>query len=62
MQGGPLMHAIAAKAVAFKEAMESGFKTYQEQVVKNAQVMASVFIERGFKIVSGGDRQPPYVG
>ncbi len=54
MQGGPLMHAIAAKAVAFKEAMEPGFKTYQEQVVKNAQVMASVFIERGFKIVSGG--------
>ena len=54
MQGGPLMHAIAAKAVAFKEAMESGFKIYQEQVVKNAQVMASVFIERGFKIVSGG--------
>ena len=48
------MHAIAAKAVAFKEAMESGFKTYQEQVVKNAQVMASVFIKRGFKIVSGG--------
>ena len=54
MQGGPLMHAIAAKAVAFKEAMEPAFKTYQEQVVKNAQVMASVFIERGFKIVSGG--------
>ncbi len=54
MQGGPLMHAIAAKAVAFKEAMEPGFKTYQEQVVKNAQVMASVFNERGFKIVSGG--------
>ena len=54
MQGGPLMHAIAAKAVAFKEAMEPGFRTYQELVVKNAQVMASVFIERGFKIVSGG--------
>ncbi|MBU26272.1 MAG: serine hydroxymethyltransferase [Gammaproteobacteria bacterium] len=54
MQGGPLMHAIAAKAVAFKEAMEPEFKTYQELVVKNAQVMASVFVERGFKIVSGG--------
>lgn len=54
MQGGPLMHAIAAKAVAFKEAMEPGFRAYQELVVKNAQVMASVFIERGFKIVSGG--------
>ena len=54
MQGGPLMHAIAAKAVAFKEAMEPGIRAYQELVVKNAQVMASVFIERGFKIVSGG--------
>lgn len=54
MQGGPLMHAVAGKAVAFKEAMEPGFKTYQEQVVKNAQAMAAIFIERGFKIVSGG--------
>ncbi|HAN80408.1 MAG: serine hydroxymethyltransferase [Gammaproteobacteria bacterium] len=54
MQGGPLMHAIAAKAVAFKEAMEPEFRAYQELVVKNAQVMASVFVERGFKIVSGG--------
>ena len=54
MQGGPLMHAIAGKAVAFKEAMEPEFKTYQAQVVKNAQTMAAVFIERGFKIVSGG--------
>lgn len=54
MQGGPLMHAIAGKAVAFKEAMEPGFKTYQEQVVKNAKTMAAVFIERGYKIVSGG--------
>ena len=54
MQGGPLMHAIAAKAVAFKEAMEPEFRTYQELVVKNAQVMASIFVERGFKIVSGG--------
>ena len=54
MQGGPLMHAIAAKAVAFKEAMEPEFRTYQELVVKYAQVMASVFVQRGFKIVSGG--------
>lgn len=54
MQGGPLMHAIAGKAVAFKEAMEPSFKIYQEQVVKNAKTMAAVFIERGYKIVSGG--------
>ncbi len=53
-QGGPLMHVIAAKAVAFKEALEPGFKTYQQQVVKNAQAMAEVFIERGFDVVSGG--------
>jgi glycine hydroxymethyltransferase len=53
-QGGPLMHAIAGKAVSFKEAMEPEFKTYQAQVVKNAQSMANTFIERGFNIVSGG--------
>lgn len=53
-QGGPLMHVIAAKAVAFKEAMEPEFKTYAEQVIKNAQAMASVFIARGYKVVSGG--------
>ena len=53
-QGGPLMHVIAAKAVSFKEAMDPEFKTYQQQVVKNAQAMAGVFIERGLKIVSGG--------
>jgi glycine hydroxymethyltransferase len=53
-QGGPLMHVIAAKAVAFKEAMSDEFKTYQQQVVKNAQAMVNVFIERGFEIVSGG--------
>jgi glycine hydroxymethyltransferase len=53
-QGGPLMHVIAAKAVAFKEAAEPEFKTYQQQVVKNAQVMADTFIARGFKVVSGG--------
>jgi len=53
-QGGPLMHVIAAKAVSFKEAASDDFKTYQEQVVKNAKVMAETFIERGIKIVSGG--------
>ena len=54
IQGGPLMHVIAAKAVAFKEALEPEFKTYQQQVVKNAQAMAKTFISRGYKIVSDG--------
>jgi glycine hydroxymethyltransferase len=54
IQGGPLMHVIAAKAVAFKEALEPVFKTYQQQVVKNAKAMAKTFIARGYKIVSGG--------
>jgi glycine hydroxymethyltransferase len=54
IQGGPLMHVIAAKAVAFKEALEPEFKDYQAQVVKNAQAMANTIIERGYKIVSGG--------
>ena len=54
IQGGPLMHVIAAKAVAFKEALEPQFKAYQQQVVKNAQAMAKTFIARGYKIVSGG--------
>jgi glycine hydroxymethyltransferase len=54
IQGGPLMHVIAAKAVAFKEALEPGFKEYQAQVVKNARAMARVFIERGYEVVSGG--------
>ncbi len=54
IQGGPLMHVIAAKAVAFKEAMTPEFKTYQQQVIKNAQAMAEVFIKRGFDVVSGG--------
>ncbi|WCE05132.1 serine hydroxymethyltransferase [Pseudoxanthomonas sp. JBR18] len=54
IQGGPLMHVIAAKAVAFKEALEPGFKAYQEQVVANAQAMAETLIARGYKIVSGG--------
>ncbi len=54
IQGGPLMHVIAAKAVAFKEALEPGFKDYQRQVVKNAQAMARTIMQRGYKIVSGG--------
>ena len=54
MQGGALMHAIAGKAVAFKEAMEPTFVAYQQQVVANAQTMAQVFMDRGYKIVSGG--------
>ena len=53
-QGGPLMHVIAAKAVAFKEAMEPAFKDYQAQVIKNAQTMAEVFLSRGYDVVSGG--------
>nr|WP_317200772.1 serine hydroxymethyltransferase [uncultured Psychrobacter sp.] len=53
-QGGPLMHAIAGKAVCFKEALEDNFKTYQEQVVKNAKAMAEVIMDRGYDIVSGG--------
>jgi glycine hydroxymethyltransferase len=53
-QGGPLMHIIAAKAVSFKEAMEPEYKTYQQQVVINAQAMANTMIERGYNIVSGG--------
>lgn len=54
IQGGPLMHVIAAKAVAFKEAMEPDFKVYQGQVVKNARAMAEVIMNRGYKVVSGG--------
>ncbi len=53
-QGGPLMHVIAGKAVAFKEALEPEFKVYQQQVVANAKAMVEVFLERGYKIVSGG--------
>ncbi|MBS3744954.1 MAG: serine hydroxymethyltransferase [Wenzhouxiangellaceae bacterium] len=53
-QGGPLMHVIAAKAVAFKEALEPEFRDYQEQVVENARAMAEVTVERGYKVVSGG--------
>jgi glycine hydroxymethyltransferase len=53
-QGGPLMHVIAAKAVAFQEALLPEFKTYQQQILKNARVMAEVIQQRGYKIVSGG--------
>ena len=54
IQGGPLMHVIAAKAVAFKEALTPEFIAYQEQVIKNAKAMAEVFIQRGYDVVSGG--------
>ncbi|MFN4064446.1 MAG: serine hydroxymethyltransferase [Parazoarcus communis] len=54
IQGGPLMHVIAAKAVAFKEALSPGFRDYQRQVVANARAMASVLQQRGYRIVSGG--------
>ncbi len=54
LQGGPLMHVIAAKAVAFKEALSPGFKRYQQQVLANAKALAQGFIDRGYKIVSGG--------
>ena len=53
-QGGPLMHVIAGKAVAFKEALESDFKAYTRQIVANAQAMAEIFVERGLDVVSGG--------
>lgn len=53
-QGGPLMHVIAAKAVAFKEAMEPEFKVYAKNVIKNAKAMAQVFMDRGYDVVSGG--------
>ncbi|HBD38222.1 MAG TPA: serine hydroxymethyltransferase, partial [Cupriavidus sp.] len=52
-QGGPLMHVIAGKAVAFKEALQPDFKAYQEQVVKNAAALAETLIARGLRIVSG---------
>lgn len=54
IQGGPLMHVIAAKAVAFKEALESSFKIYQQQVIKNAQALAVALTQAGFQLVSGG--------
>jgi glycine hydroxymethyltransferase len=54
IQGGPLMHVIAAKAVCFKEALGADFKSYQQRVVKNAKAMAQVFVDRGYDVVSGG--------
>ncbi|MCC6807923.1 MAG: serine hydroxymethyltransferase [Deltaproteobacteria bacterium] len=54
IQGGPLMHVIAAKAVAFGEALRPEFKTYQQQVVKNAATLAAALVEKGYKLVSGG--------
>ena len=54
IQGGPLMHVIAAKAVCFKEALEPEFKEYQKQILKNAQALANGLTKRGFQIVSGG--------
>ncbi len=53
-QGGPLMHVIAAKAVAFQEALEPGFRAYQAEVVANARAMADTFMTRGLRVVSGG--------
>ena len=55
-QGGPLMHVIAAKAVAFKEALEPEFKEYMKQVIINADLLAKTIISRGFEIVSGGTK------
>ncbi len=54
MQGGPLEHVIAAKAVAFHEALQPSFKTYGEQVIRNAQTMAGAFVAKGYKVISGG--------
>lgn len=54
MQGGPLEHVIAAKAVAFQEALQPSFKVYAQQVAVNAQAMANAFIEKGYRIISGG--------
>ena len=58
LQGGPLMHVIAAKAVAFKEALAPEFKTYQKQVMTNARVMAETLVKRGMRIVSGRTESP----
>ena len=61
-QGGPLMHVIAAKAIAFKEAMQPEFKQYQDQVLANARAMVQVFMDRGHKIVSGGTDNHLFLG
>ena len=60
-QGGPLMHVIAAKAVAFLEALQPAFRDYQQSVVENAAVMANTFVERGYDIISGGTEKSPDV-
>ena len=62
LQGGPLMHVIAAKAVAFKEALDPSFKRYQQQVVVNARVLAQTLVERGLRIVVGAHRIAPDAG
>ena len=54
IQGGPLMHVVAAKAVAFKEALDPSYKDYQAQVIKNAKVMAETFENAGLRVISGG--------
>src|SRR5262245_64593890 len=54
IQGGPLVHIIAAKAVSFKEALQPEFKTYQQQILKNAKALAQAIADAGFHIVSGG--------
>ena len=54
MQGGPLEHVIAAKAIAFEEAIQPSFKAYGQQVIDNAQVMAGAFVDLGYKVISGG--------
>ena len=54
LQGGPLMHVIAAKAVAFREAMLPSFRAYQERIVRNAQAMAKGLVQKGYQIISGG--------
>ena len=54
IQGGPLMHVIAAKAVSFKEALSPGFKEYQKQILSNSRALAAAFQKRGYRVVSGG--------
>src|ERR1700757_4404614 len=62
MQGGPLVHIIAAKAVSFKEAMQPEFRDYARQVVANAKVLAQTLADEGFRIISGGNDTPPLLG
>ncbi len=60
IQGGPLEHVIASKAVSFAEALTPEFREYQKRVKKNAEVMAKAFMNKGYKIVSGRNRQSSY--